>query len=150
MAKFFDTERSVSGAEIKEVEERLKFTLPSSYKEHLLKYNGGRCKPNEFFFEENGKETSSGIDWILSIYHGEDRFERYFEILKIDSKRLPDSFFPFADDGLGNFICMDSSTEIIYFWDHEIEVDYSNYSDDVRDNLLFVASNLKEFLDNLK
>lgn len=151
MIKFFETETKLSEEEICRAEKEIGFVLPEVYKQHLMKHNGGRCNPRNFSFIEDGKRSNSGIEWFFAIYDGEyDNFVRFFFIYKIDSKRLPTPVFPFASDSFGNLICMDSSDEKIYFWDHEDEVDYTIHDDSVRTNLFWIADSLEEFLNNLK
>lgn len=151
MIIFSETELALKIEQIRDLEKKLSFKFPDTYVEHLLKYNGGRCKPNIFSFEENGKITLSSIDWFLAIYDGKfDNFEKYFNLYKIEKKRLPNSFFPIAHDSGGNLICMDVSNENIYFWNHEKEVDYDIKKDDKRTNLSLIDKNLGDFLSNLK
>ena len=56
MVKFYQTEKKLTLKEINDVEKKLNFTFPEEYKQHLLKYNGGRCEPNAFDFIENKKK----------------------------------------------------------------------------------------------
>ena len=151
MVEFYDTEEKITLKDIEKLEKELKFIFPESYKNHLLRYNGGRCEPNVFQFIENGKITHSDLNWFLGVHN-----EKYYQLkddfidFKIEQYRMPYSIFPIANDSGGNQICMDAEDEKIYFWDHENEVDYSIYDDAVRTNLHFVANSLKEFLNNLK
>ncbi len=150
MVKFLETEEQVSKEHITELEKKLGFEFPSDYVKHLMEYNGGRCEPNLFSFEEDGKFTQSSVDWFLALYDGEfDNLETYFRDYKIDVKRMPTSFFPIAHDPGGNLICMDKIDGRIYFWNHEKEVDYFFVDDSERSNLYFIAENLDEFISNL-
>ena len=150
MATFFETEEKITEYQIKELEEKLNFRFPSEYKKHILEFNGGRCEPNAFSFEENGKITESCIDWFLAIYEGEyDNLETEFKALKIEEKRMPTSFFPIAHDPGGNYICMDSENGKIYFWNHEKEVDYSIADDSDLSNLYLIDKSLNDFILNL-
>lgn len=150
MIQFIKTEKKVSLIEIEKLEKKLNFTFPIKYKKHLTQYNGGRCNPRVFSFKENNEFTESAIDWFLAIYDGKyDNFEDYFVTYKVDSKRLPNTFFPIAHDSFGNLICMDTTNEHIYFWDHESEVDYNFFSDENHNNLYFIAQDFQTFLDGL-
>jgi cell wall assembly regulator SMI1 len=151
MVKFIELEEKVTRFHIQELESKLNFKFPKEYKKHLLEFNGGRCEPNVFSFEENGISTESSVDWFLALHNGEyDSIEKEFNILKIEEKRMPNTFFPIANDPLGNCICMNSIDGKVYFWDHEREVDYSQSDDDDWSNLHFIANSLKEFLLSLK
>ncbi|MFV0505587.1 MAG: SMI1/KNR4 family protein [Bacteroidales bacterium] len=151
MANFSEIELQLTEFQIQELENKLNFEFSSEYKKHLLKINGGRCNPNIFSFEENGSITESSVDWFLALYEGEfDNLEDYFNIYKIDEKRMPDSFFPIAHDPGGNLICMDTTDSKIYFWNHECEVNYSQSDDNDRSNLYLIADNLNDFILGLK
>lgn len=89
MIKFFDTEDTISMSSIEAIEKKYTLNFPLEYKEHLLKYNGGRCEPNIFSFEENGHKTESRVNWFLAIYAGQyDNLEEYIKTYKIENKRL--------------------------------------------------------------
>lgn len=150
MVLFSETEPSLEIEIVRKLEKKLHFDLPLTYVNHILKFNGGRCKPNIFSFEENGKLTQSSIDWFLAIYNGEfDNFEEYFKTYKIDKKRMPNSFFPIAHDSGGNLICMNTLNDGIYFWDHEKELAYDSKNDEERGNLYFIAKSIDDFLSTL-
>jgi cell wall assembly regulator SMI1 len=151
MVTFLETEKEISIEKINEIEKKLNFIFPEVYKEHLLNYNGGRCEPDVCYFEDNHGEQSSDVHWFYAIYEGKsDNLESSFRTFKLEEKRMPDSFFPFAHDSLGNKYCMDAETGKIYFWFHEDEVDYTIHDDSVRTNLIWIADSLEEFLNNLK
>lgn len=155
MVTFFETEDHLEASQIKDVENYAKLTFPEEYKNHLLKYNGGRCLPNIFSFHQNGKRTNSSVDWFLAIYNGEyDNLKNYIDIFKIEEKRLPYHILPIAHDPGGNLICISCEGEdfgYIYIWDHEEEIDYSTstYNSNYL-NLYFVANSITEFLNELK
>ncbi len=150
MANFIETEESTNESQISNLESKLDISFPSDYISHLLKYNGERCEPNVFSFEENGNQTKSSIDWFLALYDGEyDSLEDYCNTYKLEEKRMPDAFFPIAHDPGGNLICMDSHDSKIYFWDHEREVDYNQSDNSNSNNLYFIAENLNDFIANL-
>ena len=152
MIEFLETEHQMGETEIRALEARIDFNLPKEYQRHLLKHNGGRCEPNVFSFVENGKKTSSAVDWFLAVYNGEfDNFEDYFNIYKIDEKRMPTNFFAIAHDSGGNLICMNTEDNGIYFWDHEREFEsYTQSNDDDKSNLYFIAKDLDTFFSELK
>lgn len=106
MIHFTETENQVNLSQIKEIEDLMSLNFPDEYKQHILRYNGGRCSPNVFSFQENGKITSSDIDWFLAIHEGEfDNLKTYIKIYKIDQKRIPSHIIPIAHDSGGNLIC---------------------------------------------
>ena len=148
MIEIYDTEKRLTELEIYTLENKLKIKIPKEYREHLLRYNGGRCNPNIFSFIENGNRTESNVDWFLAIYSGEyDNFEQYFNIYKVEEKRLPVSLIPIAHDSGGNLICIDVNDSKVYFWNHEKEVDYLIY--DNRLNCHLVSESFSAFLSEL-
>ncbi|MFT6500137.1 MAG: hypothetical protein ACJASQ_000244 [Crocinitomicaceae bacterium] len=151
MTDFLDTEEQLTETQIKELESKINFVFPIEFKIHLLKFNGGRCEPNTFSFEENGTITKSSVDWFLALYDGEfDNLEDYFNTYKIDEKRIPISFLPIAHDPGGNLICMNKTDNKIYFWNHDFEVDYSSSDDNDWSNIYLIAESLNEFISTLK
>lgn len=154
MVTFSQTESQLNLNQIEEIEKYVGLKFPEEYKKHLLKYNGGRCSPNVFWFNENGKWTNSCIDWFLAIYDGEyDNLKKHIDMGKIEEKRMPSNILPIAHDPGGNLICISCSGEdrgYIYFWDHENEVDYNISDDTDYSNLYLIAKSFGEFIDGLK
>lgn len=143
----------ISSKEIEMIEKYVGLNFPDEYKEHLLKFNGGRCTPNIFRFIENGKESCSRISCFMAIYEGTyDSLKWCIDIFKISAKRMPEHILPIADDPFGNQICISCGRldyGYIYFWDHENEVDYSESGDDDYFNLYLIAQSFSEFLNGL-
>lgn len=153
MATFSQTETQLTVSQIEKVEKKVGLDFPAEYRNHLLKHNGGQCEPNEFDFLENGKATSSVIDWFLAIYDGEyDNLEDYINTYKIEQKRMPSRILPIAHDPGENLICIScEGVDVgrVYFWDHENEVDYSVSDDDDDLNMSLIANSFAEFLGRL-
>lgn len=153
MLTFSETENPITLNQITEIEQRINLVFPEAYKLHLLQQNGGRCKPNVFSFEQDGKITNSDINWFLAIYGGKyhnlwDDIDTY----KLDEKRLPTHILSIASDSCGNLVCISCGADdygCVYFWDHELEVDYTESDDTDYSNLYLIAPNFNEFLDGL-
>lgn len=154
MATFAETEASITLSEIEEIERLVDLKFSEEYKIHLLQFNGGRCSPNIFNFNENGRITESCVDWFLAIHNGKyDNLTNYIYTYKIDEKRLPKQIVPIAHDPGGNLICISCGKKdysCIYFWDHENEVDYKKSNDNDYSNLYFIARSFFEFINELK
>lgn len=153
MLTFFETKQPITLNQITEIEQRINLLFPEPYKKHLLKYNGGYCEPYAFSFEQDGKITHSGIDWFFAIYDGKNHnLWEDINAYKIEEKRLPTHMLPIAHDPLGNLVCISCGADdygCVYFWDHELEVDYTESDDTDYSNLYLVACNFNEFLDGL-
>lgn len=106
MVVFEDTSPSATVAELDELERYAQLPFPDTYRQHLLRYNGGRCQPSVFHFVEHGQPTSSLVDWFLPTRaDGWGNLRDYIETYKIDEKRLPTALLPIAHDPGGNLIC---------------------------------------------
>ncbi|MCY9340991.1 SMI1/KNR4 family protein, partial [Bacillus haynesii] len=128
---------------IEQFESKNNVKLSDLYKEFLLKWNGGKARPN--IFKISDAQGSS----VLNVFYGiRDMYDNLEDFLDIMEDRLPEGFIPIAEDPAGNVICLGTNEpfyEKIYFWDHEEE---SENLDDMS-NMYFLADNINEFLDNL-
>jgi hypothetical protein len=153
MVVLVDTSPPATVAELDDLERYAKLPFPEAYRQHVLRYNGGRCEPNVFHFTEQGQRTSSAVDWFLPTRReGWGSLGDYIETYKIDAKRLPTALLPIAHDPGGNLICLCCAGEKVgrvYFWDHESEVDYTAEADSVQTNLYPIADSLSLFLASL-
>ncbi|GAB3503497.1 SMI1/KNR4 family protein [Emticicia fontis] len=142
---FEETKIATNESEIASLEKRLNTTLPSQYREHILKYNGGF--PNKECFNTQGGGRSK-IHYFYSIYDGKySNFEKSFKTFKVIEKRMLSHIFPIAYDDGGNQICIstdDKDYGAIYFWNHEEETDEPSY-----DNMYLIAKSFNDFLNCL-
>lgn len=155
MVTFSQTESQLNLSQIEEVEKFIGLNFPMDYKTHLLQNNGGKCIPNGFEFYENGRLTSSNIDWFLAIYDGKyDNLKTYLINYKIEEKRIAEHILPIAHDPGGNLICISCDgvdKGFVYFWDHENEVSYNDtLNDNNYSNLYLVAKSFENFINGLK
>ncbi len=138
---------------IEELERYVNLVFPEQYKAHLLRFNGGRPRPNIFTFLENGTLNSSDVHWFLAICDGTWESLRWnIDVLKINQKRMPSHVLPIGDDSGGNAICISCrgrDSGMVYFWDHEREVDYRVSDDGDYSNLYPIAQSFNEFLEHL-
>lgn len=153
MIKFNEVKKLLDNSDITALEERVGYSFPQEYREHLLAYNGGFPDKQVFAFEENGKQQSSDVDWFYAIYDGKyNNLDTAIKMYKLDEKRLPQHIIPIAHDSGGNQICISCGTEDygkVYFWNHELEVDYSVAGDDDYSNLYLIADSFTEFINGL-
>jgi hypothetical protein len=164
LEKIEDAETPLNLQEIEQAEERLNVTLPSTYKNFLLKYNGGRPVPDGFdiswtedrIISETRRECSedwrsSMVGWFLSIYEGE--YSNFMEYNLVDFKgRIPKETIAIAHDPGGNLILLGVAGEQIgkvLFWvkDHENwEGDDSIENIPWYDNIGLIANSFDEFI----
>jgi hypothetical protein len=141
----------LSEAELVKFEEQIGFTLPESYRNFLLVYNGGEPSPYfhkvpKWHFQQSLVVEFKGIDPC-------SEYVDLGEAIELLQDRLPKGFIPIGGDPGGNYvlISLDGSTRgKIYFWDHEDEPEdcTENLSD--YPNIYWLADDFKNFLNNLK
>ena len=100
----------------------------------------------------------------VSTIYGRRATQNEFTLLRklqIFRDRMPTGFLPFADDGLGNQLCICVSPahyQKIYWWDHELEWDKEDYLEETGNpmpaeakyqNVYLVADNLTDFFEKL-
>lgn len=143
MAKIFDSHEKLV------LEQLVKFgiendvVLTESYKDFLLKWNGGKVIPNVFMISDEQGPS------VLSVFYGiGDMYDNLADFIDIMDERLPAGFIPIGDDPSGNTICLGTKGayyDKIYFWDHEQEpVDPDDMS-----NMYFLANDIEGFLNSL-
>jgi cell wall assembly regulator SMI1 len=163
MLTFTEEHHSTTVENIEKLEHEFNLNFPITYKNHLLKHNGGTCTPSTFYFKERRRrlfgigfkmvKTDSCINYFFAINGDEyDDLNDAIHIYKTDQKRLPNHILPIADDPGGNLICISCGAKDygkIYFWDHENEIDYTKYDDYNYTNLHLIAHDLDSFLASL-
>ena len=108
----------VTDDQIREIEERLSFTIPEKYFQFLSKYNGGIPEFSSFII--TGENDQSQVLVFYGIKKGAT-----YDLLNASrswKKYLPTAFLPIASDAGGNQIVLDCNPEnagAIYFMDHE-------------------------------
>ena len=163
-------------AEIAEVEQEVRNDFPKEYSLLLNRYgsflfaNSVAFVPiksaPEYSHEErlgipNGSVFSgSEVSVVYGKRHNNQKFE-LLQNLRVFRDRMPEGFLPFADDGLGNQLCLGLNTEHVpkvYWWDHELEWDAEDYEAETGtpmpveakyQNVYLVANSLTEFFERL-
>lgn len=163
-------------AEIAELEEAVGAKLPADYV-WLLQTYGQFLFSNSVHFKPLASEpeyrhaeelgipngpTFSGSE-VAMVYGKNVRkgVSTLLEKLNTFRGRMPKLFLPFADDGLGNQLCLCLAPENyqkVYWWNHELEWDADDYEDETGSampeaakfqNVYLVANNLTEFFEKL-
>jgi hypothetical protein len=121
--------------------------LPEDYRQFLLKHNGGAPSPmNTIDSEEEGRATSSDVQFFYGIHNGEN-WASIEWILECFAGRIVEEGLPIASDSGGNQYVLITRGERegqIYFWNHELETDLPSYQ-----NMSRVAGNFAEFIEKL-
>jgi len=87
-------------------------SLPSAYREFLLRSDGGTPEPNQFSIP--GLAEASGVNEFLS--GRQIMSERHTR-----RHRLPAAIIPIGYAEGGNLVCLKVPEGDILFWDHELE-----------------------------
>lgn len=163
----------LSKEDILSIEQRIGSPLPDDYV-WLLKTYGGFLFSNSIEFEPekqqpeyiHSEETdvSNGANFTgsqVSEFYGKNNSNIIIiKKLNIFQDRMPNNFLPFADDGLGNQLCLslDSEEGKVYWWNHELEWDAEDYEEETGvpmpvaakyQNVYLVAGSLTKFFDKM-
>jgi len=145
------TSRRISGkADVIDIERRLGGELPEDYLAFLVKWNGGRPKPDCFPFWEFGWMTDGGIQFFFGVYDDSAGYPCYSIANNLDAYdgRIPPGYCPIACDSCGNLVLLGvvgAERGAVYFWDHELET-----GEPVMDNMSRIAGSFTEFVESLK
>lgn len=107
--------KGISKQALSNFEASVGHSLPSDYREFLIKHNGGITETNEFDVPQIN--SGSGITEFLSV-------EEIVQQKKHLGERIVENAWPIAYAEGGNLVCIvlgDNSG--IYFWDHELEAE---------------------------
>lgn len=163
----------LNAEDILSIEQKLGNSLPIDYV-WLLKTYGGFLFSNSVEFEPAKQQPEyihseevgipNGLDFkgsqISEFYGKNGDTITILKKLKIFQDRMPDNFLPFADDGLGNQLCLllNSEENKVYWWNHELEWDAEDYEEETGhpmpaaakyQNVYLVADSLTEFFDKM-
>lgn len=151
------TDEKISVKEIMEVESLWKIKFPKDYVESAIYNHGGSPDPEEFLVENRSKVFGC----LLSYCNNSP--DNILEVYNRIKERLPKDIFPFGCDPAGNYICFDyrksKSNPGIIFWEHELGVLESDYSQEqfkridlkeVQEKAIKpISSSFKEFIKSL-
>ena len=141
--KLNETGPELSSKDIKRFEKKQGIKLPEPYKKFLTENNGGY--PGKSLFKISDAQGES----VLNIFFGiGDMYDNLADFIRIYKGRMPEEFFPIADDSNGNSICLGLEgqyQENIFFWDHEQENEDADMS-----NMYFLAKDIYEFVESLQ
>lgn len=136
--------------DVVQFEKDLRCPLPASYKEFLLKFNGGRPTPHHYLVPGWHYQHSLVNDFYGIVPGQYNDLEENIELLE---DRLPKGFIPIADDPGGNCILISLDGETrgrVYFWDHENEPEDATDDLIAYSNIYLLANDFDQFLNNLR
>lgn len=165
----------LSKGEITEIEKKLGAKLPDDYKAFLMQYGQVLFTNESVAFKPENKKALYPINdeteeenpvfngSQVSLFFGKDKDFSATLVNKIDiySDRMPHLIIPFADDGLGNKLCIgleEKNYGYVYWWDHENEWDKEDYEDATGSempekakyqNVYLIAKSFSKFIEKL-
>lgn len=111
---------------VSSIESLVGHRLPADYRSFLLSGNVYVPQDNQF----TGHDVTGKVAKFLG--QSAQRDEDIQVVLETYTDRVPNDLLPIALAGGGNLICLELTSGVIYFWDHEGEagegevVDYRN------------------------
>jgi hypothetical protein len=124
--------------------------LPDSYRNFLLRQNGGAPETNMRFFDQAGRQVDVSVRFFFGIGVEVDSVNLAVRGDRMEG-RFPSDFMAVADAPGGDFILLGVAGlhfGQVWFWEHEFEADVDE-SPDFR-NMTFLASDFDEFVELLE
>lgn len=143
-----ESRAAVTEADVLQLEQQLKATLPSDYRTFLLKHNGGYPDPNFFPITSFPLDDHGILEWLLCLEEGYVLDIRRH--LSLYQNRIPRNLLPVARDPGGNMLCVAISGNDygkVFYWDHEGEADEGAEPD--YENVYFVAHSFDALISQL-
>ena len=133
--EFTDTEPSITDDDLATFEASVGITLPSDYREHIVRFNGGLPAASYYLYEDEEYYVAS----FHPINHGDFTVNDLLDALRgLPEDVFPAHLYPFADDAFGNSYCLDLANGGVVFW-----------SQDTDEGPVSLATTFTEFVDGL-
>lgn len=140
---FTASPEQINEGQLRLLETRFNIRFPAAYSQFLLQYNSAAPEPNVF----QSEKLTTSVEYFFGV--SKDRnHDLGIQNEVIYAGRLPGRVIAIALAGGGNLICLRSSDNGIYFWDHERES-----SGDLPpgfSNMTRLAVSFEEFLQTLE
>lgn len=137
----------LNNQDLLELEKIIYNSLPKSYLYFITKTNGGTPKLSAL--KVKNKEELWSVKYFFGI-HRIKYWASIFWVLKTLYNRMPKEFFPFANNGGGDYYLINLSEEKygeISIWNHNNEAENNGF--EYYKNIHFLYSSFEEFSKNL-
>ncbi len=124
-----------------------KISLPTDYREFLLKYNGGQPSPS--FFWIKAQKDGTVVNQFYGLHDRPNHLDLRTYIIDEELFGNSKSLLAIGDDGLGNFICIGITHQNqgeIFFIDHNL---YAFGKPDTFVGITKIAQSFSDFLNLL-
>ena len=139
----------LNDSDLVKLKETSEFSLPKNYLNFLKRTNGGVPRLNSLKVKLNNKVELWSVSYFLGV-HSEEYWSSIFWVLKTLNNRIPKEFFPFANNGGGDYYVINLSAEKygeISIWSHDTESENDGLK--YYKNIRFLYESFEEFSKNL-
>lgn len=126
-----NSEPAPSREAIKEFEEKLGFPLPVSFREFLLRNNGGTPPRDCCIWTDDARDICLYVQYFFPIADKKPNLESEMAAFPM---KLSKNLLPICLEGSGSYLLLDLSSGSILLWDYET------------DEIAQLASNIDDFL----
>lgn len=133
---------------LEKLESKVSASLPTEYRQFLLRVDGGRPNKRLYPFVLRGRPSVGGVRQFFCLH--DDKNWNIFDEIEQYRDRVPKSLLPIACDDGGNLTCIGISARErgkVFFWDHDWEAERGD--EPWFENIWFVADNFDTFLEIL-
>ncbi|MGU3306474.1 SMI1/KNR4 family protein [Pseudomonas sp. M5A4_2d] len=121
--KFSGSSPTIASTDLDHLESILGKKLPSPFRNHYLKYNGGT--PERTYWQSEDFEEPVEVSVFKPISNGESTVLSTYQLM-LKKKVIPAHLLPFANDWGGNFFCLNLDTGAVsYFTTDTFDSDLS-------------------------
>lgn len=136
----FKEKKEATLIDVKKFEDKFKANIPQTYRNFLIKQNGGYLKDDSYMF----------LDYTINGFLGINNGVKYFDLMEEYEylvQILPKDYFPIASDFGGNYYIGKINTKKlpIYFWDHNLQTEGTKAV-----GLKRIANSFSDFISNIK
>jgi len=144
--KLSNNEAAITPADLDHLESAIGKKLPTPFKNHYLKYNGG--VPERTYWVSEDFDEALEVAAFKPITGGDSTLLSTYQLM-LKKQVLPAQLLPFANDWGGNFFCLNLDTEAVsYFTTDSFDSDLSPEENQAQSEKL-VCSNFLRFVQGL-
>ncbi|MGO4322974.1 SMI1/KNR4 family protein [Pseudomonas sp. KB_12] len=143
---FSDDEAAITPADLDLLESAIGKKLPTPFRNHYLKYNGG--VPERTYWVGDDFDEPLEVAAFKPIAGADSTVLSTYQLM-LKKQVLPVHLLPFANDWGGNFFCLNLDTEVVsYFTTDSFDSDLSPEENQAQSEKL-VCSNFLRFVQGL-
>ena len=147
-------EKQLSENDIEKVEHELSIKLPTPFKQHYLKFNGGIVPDETTWKDPIGVSEQIEIRCFISmLYNKAFKNNQEFTLNgrtleEWEKGELPLNLIQFAMDWHGNYICLDHNDGKIYYFSRDVDENIGN-AENLQMNAKLIANSFAHFMNSI-